>query len=436
MACGCTHNKMTIEWDNSLTLPPYGGMDPNKGVAGAFAGFAGGKLVVAGGANFPVGFPWTGDKKVWWQSLYAVDPQTGSAEVYGEFFDRPIGYGLSVQLPGGVMCIGGCDAAGCYSDVHLIAGDDKGIVLRKNHFPSLPVPLANAAGALLGKTVYVVGGQESMAGERSTHNFFALDLDDLSGGWKALPAWPGPSRAYGVCAAQAGKIWFFSGRSFGPGDDFWVTQWTKYGWVRGQGFLNEEPPSYDKNYDAGIEGLDIPLISHEIGQYAVFPNLAEIDKYDGGNVVPLNFMAVREELRQKGRLDKAADYTRASGEFAEVLYKEDIERALRTEGFSGFQLLDLHDFPGQGTALVGLLDAFWDSKGVTSPEVFRGFCSEVVPLAMMPRSVYFNDQAMEADILIANFGREAMEGVVLDWKLSATDGAVVKEGALKAAGAG
>ena len=63
----------------------------------------------------------------------------------------------------------------------------------------------------------------------------------------------------------------------------------------------------------------------------------------------------------------------ASGKLATILYKEEIERALKTPGFSGFQLLDLHDFPGQGTALVGIIDAFWESKGLITPEEFRKF---------------------------------------------------------------
>lgn len=79
-------------------------------------------------------------------------------------------------------------------------------------------------------------------------------------------------------------------------------------------------------------------------------------------------------------IDKAPQYLQASGKLAAILYKEEIERALKTSGISGFQLLDLHDFPGQGTALVGLLNAFWESKGILTGEEFREFCAPVVPL--------------------------------------------------------
>src|SRR3546814_1827674 len=87
-------------------------------------------------------------------------------------------------------------------------------------------------------------------------------------------------------------------------------------------------------------------------------------------------MAVRNDLKRKELLDYADDFTFASGKLAVLLYKEEIERALKTRDLSGFQLLDLHDFPGQGTALVGILDAFRDSKGLIDPADFRNRSEE------------------------------------------------------------
>jgi hypothetical protein len=171
-----------------------------------------------------------------------------------------------------------------------------------------------------------------------------------------------------------------------PSDDFYLTQWTDSGWIRGQGVFDEFPPNFNHNYDQAIHHVEIPVISHEIGQYTVFPKLDEIDKYTG-ILRPLNFEAVQNDLEKKGRLDMVSRYTEATGKFATILYKEEIERAYKTAGLSGFQLLDLHDFPGQGTALVGMLDAFWDSKGFTTGEEFMEFCSELVPLLWFDRAV-------------------------------------------------
>ena len=90
----------------------------------------------------------------------------------------------------------------------------------------------------------------------------------------------------------------------------------------------------------------------------------------------------------------------ASGKLQALCYKEEIEAALRTEGFGGFQLLDLHDFPGQGTALIGVLDPFWDSKPYVSPGEFRRFCYQTVPLARMSKRIWTTDETFAAQVEI------------------------------------
>lgn len=190
-----------------------------------------------------------------------------------------------------------------------------------------------------------------------------------------------------------------------PHDDFFITQWTKKGWVRGQGVFDVEMPNFNKDYSASVDSMPVPVITHEIGQYAVYPDLKEIEKYTGV-LEPLNFKGVKQELENKNLLEKADDYLSASGHLAAILYKEEIERAMKTPGISGFQLLDLHDFPGQGTALVGLLNAFWESKGVANAEEFRQFSAPVVPLARFSKAVYKNNEQFTADIEIANYSSE------------------------------
>ena len=89
-------------------------------------------------------------------------------------------------------------------------------------------------------------------------------------------------------------------------------------------------------------------------------------------------------------LKQIEDLHFASGKFAAICYREDIEMALRTPEFGGFQMLDLQDFPGQGTALVGLLDAFMESKGIIEPFEFSQFCNRVVPLALFDKYCWNN----------------------------------------------
>ena len=216
------------------------------------------------------------------------------------------------------------------------------------------------------------------------------------------------------------------GRAPAPDDQYFITQYTNDGWVRGQGIFNEVAPAFDVDYHAAAEAIRLPLVSHEIGQYAVFPDLREIDRYTG-NLVPMNFMAVRDDLASKGMLELAPRFTEASGKFAALLYKEEIERALRTPELDGFQLLGLQDFPGQGTALVGLLNAFWEPKGVIPAESFREFCGPVVPLARFSKAVYERSEIFRARLEVANFERDLAD-ISMRWTVRAGNGATLAAG--------
>ncbi len=199
-------------------------------------------------------------------------------------------------------------------------------------------------------------------------------------------------------------------------DDYFVTQQTRLGWVRGQGIFNAQAPAFTDDYSASLVGLPVPLVTHEVGQYAVFPNMAGIGKYTGV-LEPVNLIAIRNDLDKKGLLPLADTYLKASGKLAAILYKEELERILRTKGASGIQLLNLHDFPGQGTADIGLLDAFWDSKGILTPDEFRQFCAPVVPLLRFPKATYTNAETFTATAELANFGAGPLTAVKPEWTL-------------------
>lgn len=202
-----------------------------------------------------------------------------------------------------------------------------------------------------------------------------------------------------------------------PEDEFFVTQWTDNGWVRGQGVFETESPSFNADYSERIKDFTVPLISHEIGQYAVFPSMDEINKYNG-TLNPLNFKLIKKNLTEKGLISQSRDMTLASANLAALMYKEEIERALKTKGMSGFQLLGLQDFPGQGTALVGLIDAFWDNKGAVSPEWFCQFCSPVTPLLNYESAIYRSSDTFDGEILLANFSDKVITGSPVTWEIT------------------
>ncbi len=162
------------------------------------------------------------------------------------------------------------------------------------------------------------------------------------------------------------------------------------GWGQGlRSIINAQSPRTDYDWSEYISRFSQPVVSHEIGQWCVYPNLEEISKYDGV-MRPANLEIFRETLQKNGMIHLADSFLLASGKLQALCYKADIEAALRTRNFGGFQLLGLNDFPGQGTALVGVLDAFWEEKGYISPEEYRRFCAPTVPLARLPKLIYKN----------------------------------------------
>lgn len=180
-------------------------------------------------------------------------------------------------------------------------------------------------------------------------------------------------------------------------------------WGEGlKSIINARAPQTMFDYRDIISAYSIPTVSHEIGQWCVYPDFKEIARYTGV-LKPTNFEIFRETLTENGMGEQAEAFLMASGKLQAICYKADIEAAMRTPGFAGFHLLQLHDFPGQGTALVGVLNPFFESKGYINPEEFRKFCNETVPLARMQKLIYRNNEVFKASVEISHFGEKPIE---------------------------
>lgn len=204
-------------------------------------------------------------------------------------------------------------------------------------------------------------------------------------------------------------------------------------WVdRMNSIIDSKPPGTDFDWRERTAPFgDTPMVAHEIGQWCAYPNFREIDKYTG-HFKARNFEIFRETARRNGLLDQADDFLMASGKLQTLAYKHDIEAAMRTNPFGGFQLLDLHDFPGQGTALVGVLDVFWDSKGYVTADEYRRFSGPVVPLIRTNQMVLTSNQTLQSDVELCHFGPKDFKQLATSWRLVTTAGEAVAEGALPA----
>ena len=237
-----------------------------------------------------------------------------------------------------------------------------------------------------------------------------------------------------------GSNYYLGYKGVKPGMDYFTTcrvggeGWGNYGThTRGSfsfadaadgGMINHFYPNTEMNFTEGCSLTNVPIISHETGQFQTYPDYDEIKKYTGV-LYPYNMEVFRSRLEKAGMADQAKDFHKASGLWSLQLYKQDIEMDLRTPNMAGFQLLDLQDYPGQGSAYVGILDAFMQSKGLCTESEWRQWCSPVVPLLISPQFCFTNEEGIHAKIQIANYSGESLKGKTLSWSLDGQHGSSI-----------
>jgi N-acetylneuraminic acid mutarotase len=188
-------------------LPPQQGQ-ANLGVAGAFAGVSHGALLLAGGANFPNGYPWQGGAKVWQPAIYVLAEKSQQWQPAGTL-GQPLAYGASVGWHEQLIGIGGNDATGRQAGVFTLTWDAAAGKVRTGALPTLPLALANHAAAVLGDVLYVFGGESNHGTEKS---LYALNLARPATGWQKRADLPGPVRAFTALVAQGGALYVLGGR--------------------------------------------------------------------------------------------------------------------------------------------------------------------------------------------------------------------------------
>lgn len=201
---------LRLDWKQLQPLPD------KLGVAGAYAGISDGRLLVAGGANFPELPPWQGGVKVWHDRVWAMDLTSGEWTEAGKL-PRPIGYGVSISTDRGLICIGGSDSKKHYRDCFLLSWTATG--LQTESLPDLPQPLANAAGAMVGQSIYVCGGTDTPDANRPLATLWRLDLSAREPNWEQLDNCPGGPRLLPAAASGSDSFYLFGGADLKPAAD-------------------------------------------------------------------------------------------------------------------------------------------------------------------------------------------------------------------------
>ncbi len=183
---------------------------------------------------------------------------------------------------------------------------------------------------------------------------------------------------------------------------------------------------FGRDYSASTRGIDKPVVSHELGQWCAYPDFDVIKKFTGF-LKGGNYEIFRASAEKNGVLDRDKAFVMASGKLQLACYKEEIEANLRTPGLGGFQLLDLHDYMGQGTALVGLLDPFFEEKGYATAKEFSRFCAPTVPLARLRTRIFTSADKFEIPVEISHYGKAPIHAAA-SWKITDAAGKTLAEG--------
>ena len=234
-----------------------------------------------------------------------------------------------------------------------------------------------------------------------------------------------PTRLY-----ANGSNAFYGEEGCDPESDFYTSQSCKEVVIRGtfsgmKGYINEEYPSAKHTYDEAMAAIRQqyrkPVFSFEVGQFEVLPDFEELDSFQGISD-PVNLKLIKKRVEKQGLLPVWKQYVAATGELSRLAYREEIEAAMRTKELSGISLLGLQDFPGQGTALVGMMNSHLEPKpyAFAEPERFREFFRESRVLVKLPRYTYEVGEVLSAEVEVANFGKENIEGE-LCWSIGYRD---------------
>jgi hypothetical protein len=304
----------------------------------------------------------------------------------------------------------------CPPEAAFIAADKMGIYLS----------IENSAWAFLGdgKAIdkYVYEESERIVGNFGNHPSFCLmPYGNESGGDRAgsfLTAF------VNYWKAKDNRRFYTSASGYpeSPASQYTSSGITRIQWW-GAGLkspINANPPSTDFEWTKYLD-KGKPTVSHEIGQWCVYPNFKEMKKYDGV-LKPKNFEIFKDKMLEHGIFNLADSFFLASGKLQVLCYKAEIEAQLRTPKLAGFQLLDLHDFPGQGTALVGVLDPFWDEKAYVTAKEYSRFCNSTVPLLQLNKMIYLNNEELVGSVIIAHYGKEPLKNATVSWKIRGQDG--------------
>lgn len=189
----------TVDWQSLTEVSPGNG-NFAKGVSACFAGYQNGSLIIAGGCNFPDVPAAEGGKKIFYDDIYAAHLQNDTVQKWERIgnLPAPLAYGVSVSTPKGLVCVGGITPDGPTTMAYRLEYNSASGNASVHKLTPLPNTVDNMTGALVGNTLYIVGGNVD---KKPSSRMFALNLNSDTASWQKLTPVPGKPRVQPVCAA-------------------------------------------------------------------------------------------------------------------------------------------------------------------------------------------------------------------------------------------
>ena len=302
----------------------------------------------------------------------------------------------------------------CPPEAAFIAADEMGIYLQPEaaSWPNHGTSIGDGRPT----DAYILAETERIIQAYGNHPSFALwaYCNEPYGNYvpfldKDLVKWKAKDSRRLYTAASIASSW-----SVNPESEFLVRS-------KPRGLPFGQLPSATFDYNARIDDESRPYITHEMGQYCVYPDFSEMEEYTGVYKAK-NFEMFEEILADNHMGDQAHDFLMASGKLQALCYKAEIEGQFRTNLLDGFQLLGLNDFPGQGSAIIGLLNVFWEEKGYISTEEINHFCNETVPLAELPKFVFRQTESLQCPVEVSHYGPKDLKDVSPSWTVTTVGG--------------
>ena len=199
-----------ISWVKVGQLPNPDSFVTSIGISGAYSGFIGNYLIVAGGANFPNGHPFFEQgKKQFYSDIFVFDTQNDSVNLVARgHLPIKAGHGATLVVDNSLYLIGGKNNDQAYDSIIKLTLD-------LNNNPTtdvvdhLPFTWHSGAAAWQNGNIYIFAGEQDGMVNNQVFQYSLASKSCVNS--EIIPAVPGANRTDFPAIHHQGKFYIFGG---------------------------------------------------------------------------------------------------------------------------------------------------------------------------------------------------------------------------------